>query len=94
MLTRPLVFSGDRLVVNYATDAVGWLRFELCEPDGTPIDGFTLVDSQALFGNEIEHTVAWRSGTDLSALAGRPVRLRVRLENADLYSIRFAGDGT
>jgi hypothetical protein len=93
VLTRPLVFSGDRLVVNYATDAVGWLRFELCESDGTPIEGFTLADSEVVFGNEIEHAVAWDGDGDLSALAGRPVRLRVRLENADLYSIRFADDG-
>ncbi len=90
VLTRPLVFDGERLVVNYATDAVGWLRFELCEPDGTPIEGFTMVDSELLFGNEIEHEVMWAGGGDVSALAGRPVRLRVRLENADLYSIRFA----
>jgi hypothetical protein len=92
VLTRPLIFSGDRLVVNYATDAVGWLRFELCEADGTPIEGFSLADSELLFGNEIEHEVSWRGGGDVSALAGRPVRLRVRLENADLYSLRFAGD--
>ncbi|MFP4250246.1 MAG: hypothetical protein ACLFU7_11345 [Armatimonadota bacterium] len=90
ILTRPLVFTGERLVVNYATDAVGWLRFELCEVDGTPIDGFSMVDSEMLFGNEIAHEVAWRSEGDLSALAGQPVRLRVRLENADLYSLRFA----
>ncbi len=89
ILTRPLVFTGDRLVVNYATDAVGWLRFELCEIDGTPINGFSMVDSEMLYGNEIAHAIAWRSGADLSALAGQPVRLRVRLENADLYSLRF-----
>ena len=88
-ITRPLIFSGGRLVVNYATDAIGWIRFELCMPDGTPIDGFTLADSEALFGNEIAHTVAWGDGTELTELAGQPVRLRVRMENADLYSIRF-----
>ncbi|MFW5866404.1 MAG: hypothetical protein ACOCX2_01220, partial [Armatimonadota bacterium] len=57
---------------------------------GTPIDGFTLADSEALFGNEIEHTVSWGDLRDLSDLAGQQVRLRVRMENADLYSIRFA----
>jgi hypothetical protein len=93
VLTRPLVFTGEKLVVNYATDAVGTLYVELCEPDGTPIEGFTLVDSEMLFGNEIEHTVTWGGESDISNLAGRPVRLRVRLENADLYSIRFVGGG-
>ncbi len=90
MLTRPLMFSGERLVVNYATDAVGWIRFELCDRAGVPIQGYSLVDSEALFGNEIEHTVCWGDRSDVSAVAGRPVRLRVRLQDADLYSIRFA----
>ena len=89
-LTRPLRFTGDRLEVNYATDATGWIRFELCAADGTPIDGFSLYDSETLFGNELEHTVTWRGGADLAGLAGKPVRLRLRLANADLYSLRFS----
>lgn len=90
VLTRPLVFDGERLLVNHATDAVGWIRFELCAADGTALEGFTLYDSETLFGNEIEHEVSWTGGSDVSALAGKPVRLRIRLENADLFSFRFA----
>lgn len=90
MLTRPLIFTGERLVVNYETSAVGWLRFELCDEAGTPLPGFSAFDSELLFGNEIEHIVAWGPSSDLSALAGRPVRLRVQMQDADLYSIRFA----
>ncbi len=93
VLTRPLVFTGDQLVVNYQTSAIGWLRFELCEEDGSPIDGFSLVESEQLFGNEIAHTVMWAGDPDVSELAGRPVRLRVRMQDADLYSIRFASGG-
>lgn len=92
MLTRPLIFTGDRLVVNYATSAVGWLRFELCDEAGQAIEGFSRFDSEELFGNELEHQVTWRGGGDVGALAGRPVRLRVQLQDADLYSICFASD--
>lgn len=87
-LTRPLQFMGDSLEVNYATDATGWIRFELCNVDGTPMKGFTLYDSEALFGNELQHTVKWRGGL-LSELNQQPIRLRIRMENADLYSLRF-----
>lgn len=90
MLTRPLVFSGRQLEVNYATSAVGALRFELCDEDGHPYEGFSLADSDKLFGNEIETIVTWNNRSDLSHLAGKPVRLRVRLRDADLYSLRFA----
>ncbi len=89
-LTRPLIFTGNRLVVNYATDAVGRVHFELCRADGSAIEGFSLADSEMLFGNELEHAVSWNGSSDIGALAGQPVRLRVLLENADLYSIRFA----
>ena len=89
MLTRPLVFEGSQLQINYATDATGWMRFELCDEDGKAIEGFSLYESDVLFGNEIEGKVAWASDADLTPLAGRPVRLRIRMENADLYSLRF-----
>jgi hypothetical protein len=87
-LTRPLRITGDSLEVNYATDATGWIRFELCKTDGTPIKDFTLYDSEALFGNELQHTVKWRDGS-LARFSEQPIRLRVRMENADLYSLRF-----
>ena len=90
MLTKPLVFTGRRLLVNYATSAVGKLRFELCDADGNPLSGFGLTACDALFGNEVEAAVRWRDDPDLTALAGQPVRLRVQLRDADLYSIRFA----
>lgn len=90
MLTRPFRFSGSSLEVNYATSANGALLFELCDASGTPIPNFTFADSETLFGNEIAHTVVWRgASTHVDALAGRPVRLRVRLRDADMFAIRF-----
>ncbi len=89
MLTRPLIFSGSKLIVNYATSAIGVLRFALCDEAGETIEGFSFGESELLYGNEIEHQVSWEGAPDLGALAGRPVRLRVLIKDADLYSIRF-----
>ena len=69
--------------------AAGSIRFELCEENGTPIPGFTLQESEELFGNDVAHMVRWKQGQDLGGLAGRPVRLRAVLHDADLYSIQF-----
>ena len=90
MLTRPLIFSGVNLEVNYATSAVGTVLFEICDLRGKAIPGFSLADSEVLYGNEIEHRVLWRRGGNLAPLAGKPVRLRLRLHDADVYSFRFA----
>ena len=40
--------------------------------------------------NEIDRAVAWKSGAKLGALAGQTVRLRCVLQDADLYSLKFA----
>lgn len=91
VLTRPMVFSGRKLEINYATSAAGTMQFALCDEAGNAFDGFSLDDSEMLFGNAIDHVVTWRGRVaDLGAFAGRSIRLRVRLQDADLYAIRFA----
>jgi len=89
MLTRPFTFTGKRLEINYATSAAGSLKFALCDEAGEALPGFTLGDSEVLFGNELAHTVSWAQGSDVSSLAGKTVRLRVNLKDADLFSLRF-----
>ena len=89
LLTKPLVFEGDRLEANFATSAAGGVRVELQDAGGVPIPGFTLEDSIELIGNEVARDVTWRGAPDLEALAGTPVRMRFVLGDADLFSFRF-----
>ncbi|MCC7493014.1 MAG: hypothetical protein IT204_11720 [Fimbriimonadaceae bacterium] len=89
LLTAPFTFTGRRLLVNYATSAAGSLRFELCDEAGEPLLGLAYADSELLYGDELQHAVTWQGG-DLASQAARPVRLRVALRDADLYSLRFA----
>ncbi len=89
ILTRPIVFSGNALEINYSTSAAGSVLVEIQNEAGEPISGFTLGDCVEIIGDEIGRTIAWKSGSDMSALAGRPVRLRFVMKEADLYSMRF-----
>ncbi|MFN7812140.1 MAG: InlB B-repeat-containing protein [Planctomycetia bacterium] len=93
MITKPLVFAGRRLVLNYATAAAGSIRVEIQDGDGAPIPGYGLADCPDRFGDEIEGVVHWKNGPDLGPLVGKPVRLRFVLRDADLYSMRFANPG-
>jgi hypothetical protein len=88
-VTKPLVFAGKELVINYSTSAVGSVRVEIQEAAGPPLADYTLADCPEVYGDEIEQVVAWKGGSDVSALAGRPVRLRFVLKDADLYALRF-----
>ncbi len=88
-LTKPLIFKGDRLVLNYATSVAGGLRVEIQDAAGQPIDGYRLSECVEIFGDEIERVVRWENGSDVGSLAGRAVRLRFVMAAADLYAIQF-----
>jgi len=89
LITKPLIFKGERLFINFATSAPGSVRVEIQDPAGKPIPGLTLDEAEEQIGNEIEREVSWRAGNDVSALAGKPVRLRFVMKDADLYAMRF-----
>ena len=89
LVTKPLVFTGRHLVLNFSTSAAGSLRVALQGGDGTRIEGYSPEDCHELIGDELGRVVAWQSGSDLSALAGKPVRLCFELRDADLYAMRF-----
>jgi hypothetical protein len=91
MVTQPLRFSGRELMVNYSTSAGGSLRVEIQDIEGQPLPGSALADCPHHVGDATEQTVRWARGTDLSSLAGRPVRLRFALQEADLFAIQFRG---
>ena len=50
---------------------------------------FSERESAEMFGDQVARTVTWGGKDDLGAFAGRPVRLRFALRDADLYSFRF-----
>ena len=77
------------MTLNFATAAAGTIRVELQTPEGTPLPGHALADCDELFGDTIDRTVTWHDQADLGAYAGRPVRLRITLHRADLYSLKF-----
>jgi len=90
LLTKPITFAGKTLALNFATSAAGSVRVEIQDLDGNPLLGFALADCEPLFGDTIERAIRWQQGSDVSALAGRPVRLRFVLNDAEVYAYRFA----
>ena len=89
LLTRPLRFQGGRLSINFSTSAVGTLRAELQTVEGKPVEGFAMQDCLPLYGDSLQGIIRWKGGTDVSKLAGRPLRILFQLKDADLYSIKF-----
>ena len=89
LLTKPLKFSGNRLVVNYSAKSGGSLRVELQDATGNPIPGFGAENCHKITGNSIIQSILWKNDPDLSSLAGESLRLLFKLKDADLYSFQF-----
>jgi len=90
LVTRPLIFAGRALSLNFETGGAGELKVELQNPDGTPVPGYALADCFPIFGDHIGFPVSWKGkGTDVGALAGKSVRIRFTLKDADLYAFQF-----
>ncbi|MBX9790676.1 MAG: hypothetical protein K2Y37_17300 [Pirellulales bacterium] len=77
-----------QLLLNVATSAAGSVRVEIQDAEGKPLPGFALDDCIEIIGDELDRVVAWKGG-GLSALAGKPIRLRIALKDADVYAIKF-----
>ena len=86
VLTKPLDVSGAALHIN-ADSWRGRVLTEVIDAgSGQPIDGYTKEDCIPAIVDSIDERVQWRGRRDLSELAGRAIRLRFHLWQAELYS--------
>ncbi len=85
--TKPLTFTGTDLHLNAVVHPHGSLTVEVLDATtGQPIPGYSAAQSTAVSGDQLDHSVRWKGGKSLGALAGRQVELRFYLTGADLYS--------
>jgi hypothetical protein len=89
--TKPLYIEGSQMVLNYATSAVGSIRWEILDLNGNPLAGYGRDETRLLSGDQIAETIRLERARPQPErrLGARPVRLRFHLKDADLYSLRF-----
>ena len=89
LITKPFMFSGKSLEINFASSAAGGVQIEIQDKSGKPISGFTIGDCPEFIGDKISHIVRWKNGTDVGKLVGKIIKLRYVMKDADLFSFRF-----
>lgn len=89
LITKVLKHSGKELLINFSTSAAGGIRIEILNEEGVAIPGFTLQEADEIVGDSIERIVSWKGKSDVSALAGIPIKLRFVMKDADVFAIRF-----
>jgi len=81
LYTKPFIFAGKDLFINFSTSAYGFMKFTIKDTDGNSIS------SCQTFGDSTDRRV--RFDGDLSAFAGKPVTMQVNMIDADFYSFMF-----
>ncbi|MCU0646008.1 MAG: hypothetical protein MUC94_17330 [bacterium] len=89
LITKPFIFSGSELEINFATSAAGGIQVEIQNANGEAIPSVSLDDCPEFIGDAIDYVVHWKNGSDVSQLAGKPIRLRFLMKDADLYALQF-----
>lgn len=85
LLTKPLIFEGKKLHLNFETSAFGHIYVEVLNEAGTEVLG----RSFEVFGNNIDREVSLEDGRDFSEFAGKTIRLRFTMLDAKVYSMKF-----
>lgn len=81
--TKPLIFEGSALHLNFATSVAGSMKLTLVTEEGTRYD------SCEIFGDSTDRVIAFEGLEDLSTLAGKPVVLEAVMRDSHLYSLKF-----
>ena len=83
VVTKPLLFTGREMLVNFSTSARGRIFVSLRDKTGAALK------SVELFGDKVDRVVDFENGGKLSDFAGRAVTVEFDMSDADLYSFRF-----
>lgn len=90
MVTKPLLFTGKDLVLNYHANPEGSVRVEILDANGKVLEGFSREDCEPLTGDSTKAAVKWKGQSDLTRAASKDgVRVKFVLKNADLYSLKM-----
>jgi hypothetical protein len=95
LVTRSFSFSGSQLHLNStrapiaAGPGIGEIRVELLTFNHHKIEGFTFDDADPILESGLDQVASWNGSSDVSRLAGQPVKVRFYVKNAKLYSFQF-----
>jgi len=92
LVTPPIIFNGNRLVLNVDASAMGACRVGLLDAAGNDIPGLSVEACDILYGNAVNKLVTWNGTGDLAAWSGQPVRLRFMMRATKLYAFQFTSD--
>ena len=82
LVTKPFIFKGDMLEINFSTSAKGGMHVTLTDNEGNS------TTSTKILGNKTDRIIDFENG--LRCFEGKPVVMTLELCDAEVYSFRFS----
>lgn len=86
LVTKPLIFEGKDLHLNFSTSARGYIFVDVLDENGNLLSENS---SFEIYGDTIDRKISFADGSNFSSFAGKPIRLQFRMLDAKLYSLKF-----
>lgn len=85
--TRLLLWEGGEPEINVSA-AYGEVRLQIAGAQGESLEGYHFEDCLPFRSDSTAWEPEWRDGRRVASLAGRIIRIQVRLKNGRLYAVR------
>ncbi|MCM8785037.1 MAG: hypothetical protein NC827_01320 [Candidatus Omnitrophica bacterium] len=89
LLTRPFWTETGKFFIN--ANVKGYLKAEITDISGKPIEGFEMENSIPIKGESISHQFKWKGNPDILKTTNRDIRFKIKANKAVIYSI-FSGN--
>jgi len=100
-ITRPIISSGNKLVINARCGTGGSLAAEVVDINDRVLPGFSRSECDVFTGDAVRHVVSWQGRTDIPVKATERAeypgpeierfrKIRFYMNNVDLYSFQLA----
>jgi len=83
--TKSFTFKGEKLFMNLATSAAGYVKVSISDGKGRTIN------SGEIFGDCADKEI-WFTDGSIKDFCGKRVKMTITLKEADIYSFRFGGE--
>lgn len=68
----------------------GYFYVEFTDEIDNPIPGFEMKNCEEMFGDTVKRDVSWNfDNFDVSPMRGKPVSMKIKMRECDLFSFRF-----
>jgi hypothetical protein len=87
-LVTKVLLAGEHLAINARTKSGGHVRVEVLDAESHPLPDFSGTNAASFTGDSVNAQLAWKHGTQ-ATLPRQPVRLRIQLDQADLFALHW-----